>query len=270
MNHGNEDNFEAMLRGEAATPAEGTLDRDLARRLETHRAIRSRLQRAFAGVRPDAGLEVRLRRRLADAESRSAAPRTARETFWGRLRVGRPRLVPALAVAALIVAAAIPLSVLFLQQSVQAAQEEFATIHERHQPGGERLFVAADVAEMAAHLRAELPYEAGVPRVRPGDKVSGCCVDRFRGEPAGSYILDTPQGRVSFIVSQAAPETLNLRHQTDRGGRTVFSCGYGDCRMAGVRANGVSYYVVGKMPREALIDLLMQVVPGAGTSGDGA
>lgn len=269
MSRWNDDHFESILSGQTPAPPEGQSDQELLRRLETHRAIKDRLRRAFAGVKPDAALEARLRRRLAAADQRSAATvPAAGGSLWSRLRLRRS-LAPVLAAAALIVAAAIPLSVLFLQQPAQAAQKEFAAIHGKHQAGGKYLFRAADVAQLAAHLKAELPYEPGIPRVRPGDKVCGCCVDRFLGQPVGSYLLETPQGLVSLIVAQAAPDTLDLSHKIERDGRIIYACGYAECRIAGVRSNGVSYYAVGKLPRETLIDLLMQVVPAAGNSAGG-
>jgi anti-sigma factor RsiW len=264
MNRGNEDNFQGDIGSQGLGPSGTPGDEGTPLRLEAQQVIRNRLRDAFAEVRPDAAFEARLRRRLAEAAGRPnmASTRRARPQSWRR------RLAPALAVAALVALAAIPLSVFLLQEpAVAAAEEEFAAIHERHVAGCcEDVFVATDPAALAAHLKSQLAYDPGAPAVRPCDKMCGCCVDQVRGQPVGAYLLETPLGRVSLIIAQADPESLRLGGRTEHEGRTVFVCGHGECNIVGTRAGGISYYAVGKMSRDELVGLLSEVVPSAGNS----
>jgi len=263
MTRGNEDNFQANIGGQRLGPSGMPGHEGTPLRLEAEQAIRDRVRQAFAEVRPDAAFEARLRRRLAEATSR---PNVA---FAGRTRPHswRRRLAPALAVAALVALAAIPLSVFLLQEPAVAAEKEFVAIHERHAAGCcDDVLVATDPATLAAHLKSPLAFDPKAPAVRQCDRRCGCHVDQLRGQPVGAYLLETPQGRVSLIVAQADPESLHLGGRTEHQGRTVFICGHGECNIVGTRVDGVSYYAVGKMSRSKLVELLSQVAPSAGNS----
>lgn len=258
----NDDNFESILGGEVPAPPVGGGDAALERRLATHRAIRDRLHSAFADVTPDAAFVERLRQTLASAGPAEAPRPASRDRLRRPRRKIRFRPWPLMAVAAAAVLVAIPLGVLWLSPGeTMAAQKEFARLHALHKAGDATMFRDGDPARMAAYLKKELSYEATVENLRPDETVRGCCVDRFRGQKVASYILQTPQGVISVIVSSQSPEQLRLQHRTERAGRTLWLCRYGDCRIAGIVCNGLSYYAVGNVPPEVLIDLLLRIAP---------
>jgi anti-sigma factor RsiW len=254
----NDDNFESILSGDKPVPPELADDAALERRLATHRALKDRLHKAFDDVAPDAAFAERLRQELASADPAKPASQDRRRVR----REVRFRMWPLVAAAAVVVLVAIPLGVLLLgPEEVMAARKEFARLHALHETGDAALFHDEDPARMAAHLKKELSYDATVRSLAPGETVRGCCVDRFRGRKVASYVLETPHGVVSIIVSSESPEQLQLRHRIERSGRTLWRCRHGNCRIAGIVCGERSYYAVGDVPPEVLTDLLLRVAP---------
>ena len=259
MSHLSEEQLESILLGEMPEPPHVAACAACRRRLAERRALRDRLRVAFDGVRPEAALADRVRRQLADAARRHKGPDDAAARPPVRLR----RIVwPIVTLAAVLLVVAVPLGVLLLGPGEAiAAQEEFARLHRRHEAPGATLFTESDPSRLAAYLKRKLDFDPAVLRPGADDTFRGCCVDRFRGRPAAAYVLDTPGGMVSLVVMTATPEELKLRHSKDVDGRTVWFCAHKRCKMAGVRAGTLSYYVVGEVPHDALIDLLLRVVP---------
>jgi len=253
MNHLSDDMIESVLQGDMAEPPHVAQCLECRRRLAEARALRGRLKGAFASVGPNEAFAAQLRRQLAGAggKPRRGDPRTSRRVLRFR-RVAWPVVLAAAAV--LVIAFH-----LFPTGQV-SAQAEFAAIHAMHESPDAQLFRDSDPARVVAHLAAKLGFTPASPPPVEGMSIRGSCVDRFCGHEAGSYVLDTPHGVISVMVTTDDPESLKLGHRMQRGERVLWACAYKNCRIVGAKVGDLSYYVVGEAPQEFLLDLLLRIV----------
>jgi hypothetical protein len=138
-----------------------------------------------------------------------------------------------------------------------AAQGELLAIY-RHNLSAHGDFVTeADPARLAGHLRSRLGYTPALPRLAAGMSLRGCCVRRFRGKPAASYVVDTPAGAVSIVATTIGPESLGLTKAVCRNGCDCIAgeCMEG-CNLAATRRGRYFYYAVGEVPAERLTEVL--------------
>lgn len=222
-------------------------------RLREIQAVRDRLQQAFASVGAGDELGERIRRKL-----REVSP-------WHRRVIGRWRLVPALAAAAAVLATMTAV-VLYLGRpsAAMAAQAELATIHsdnmKPHDRGPGKFYTSADPAKLAAYLKDSLGFVPAFPRLDKGMSIRRCCVTHFRGTIVGSYVVDTPRGVLSVIVTTDTPQSMGLKRAFARGSRSFWSGRYAKNNMTAVRLGGYTYCAVGEVEQELLTEILTRLV----------
>lgn len=264
-----DENFESLVQGSGGEPAD--LPESERSRLAAHRAVRSRLRSAMASVSPAEGFAEQLRRRLTSGEApggttaRGGVSLARRE---GDARVpGRRQPLVRMIWPAVIAAAAVIVVVLNLLPGgpePMSAQAEFARIHMLHRSGEADLHRAGDPAGAAALLRERLGDAPRAVSPAEGETLLGACMDRFRGHDAGSYVLETPHGMVTVIVTRESPKELRLSHQRRSDDLTYWICGHRGrsqtCRIAAAQLGDLSYYVVGQAPHKVLLDILKRIV----------
>jgi hypothetical protein len=220
-------------------------------RLEELRAVRQRLQTAFASVKAPSQLAQRLR---AAVQAQAETPRPIHVVPAWRMRVHR--WIPAMiAAAALLVA--IP-TFLFLTQpsSAQAAQQELVNIHKMNLADGQHFYSEDEPAKLAQYFKDKLGFVPAMPQLNQGVAIRGCCVAHFQGQIVGSYVVDTPRGLISIIAVRATPAELNLTTQTSQNDLRIYQGTFATNQMAAVRVADYTYCAVGEVPQESLTQLL--------------
>ncbi len=257
MTHLNDEQFEDVLHGKIPEPAhlaECEMCRNL---LAEKRALQSRLQMAFGSVRASDQLAGRIHEQIANA-SKPAAPLTAAPAL-SFVRAHR-WFIPLTAVAALLLVS-IPLILFFASpQPATAAQQELYRIHQHGLSPETELFAQSDPEALARHLKNELGFKPAFPRLGAGMSLRGCCVVHFKDKPVGSYVVDTPRGVMSIIVTSEPPESLGMKDRLRRGDHVYLGGSFANCNMVTVELGGYTYCAVGEVSRDYLTDLLEQLV----------
>jgi hypothetical protein len=224
------------------------------RRLEELRAIRGRLQSAFASVTAPEALRERMRAAAGAGPEAVALPAPQPPRAGGALRSPLRRWAWPLAAAAAVLAAAIPLAIFLNQPSrAEAAQRELVQIHQQNLTDGHGFFSDDEPNKLAAYFREKLGFVPAMPKLNQGMAIRGCCVAHFRGKIAGSYVVDTPHGVVSVIVVTDPPASIGLAR---REGQAVWEGNLGMCNMAAVRVGDYTYTAVGEVSQPSLTQLL--------------
>ncbi|MBE3063756.1 MAG: hypothetical protein IMZ69_01905, partial [Spirochaetes bacterium] len=252
--------FEDIVQGKAAEPphvAECQTCRD---GLAERRAVRERLQLAFASVHASPALAARIGRSL--AESRPAVPEASFRGPRSPSRIHRlsRRTWATLAAVAAVLVLAIPALMYFgAPNSAVAAQTELVRIHERNLVAEHEFYSDADPAKIAEYLKTRLGFEPATPRLGQGRAMRGCCVAHFKGQAVGSYVVETPRGPISIIVVRQTPEELGIDHPFQDNGKTFWADTFAKNHMVAVRLGGYSYCAVGEVPRDLLTSILLDL-----------
>jgi glycosyltransferase A (GT-A) superfamily protein (DUF2064 family) len=257
MTHLTDDQFEDVLAGRMPEPPHVAACADCRDRLAGHRAVRARLQAAFASVQADAALADRVRRAVASAPAVHPAtvpPGTVRPALRHRL----PRAAWAALAAAVLVAIAIPAGYYFTTPR-EAAAAELVRIHTGNLAEHHAIFADADPDKLAEYLKTQLGFEPATPRLGQGMAMRGCCVAHFQGQAVGSYVVDTPRGPISIIVVPQTPGQLGMAHEFQSGGKTFWADAYATNHMVAVRRGDYTYCAVGEAPRELLTQILLSL-----------
>jgi len=254
MMHLADDQFEDIVQGRAPEPAHLAECPACRARLAEQRAIRARLQASFAAVHADAALAERLR---GAGELLPAAERHARPSKVHHLS----RFAWAtLAAAAAVIIIAVP-AVIYLTSAnpASAAQAELVKIHTGNLTAHHPFYTEADPAKLADYLKTQLGFEPATPRLGQGMAIRGCCLDHFKGEHVGSYVVDTPRGPISIIVMPQAPEALGMRGKVEAGGKTYWTGAFAHNNMVAVRIGTYTYCAVGEVPHDLLTQILLDL-----------
>jgi hypothetical protein len=259
MNHLTDEQFEDIMQGEDVDLTHVGQCRDCRDRLAERRAIAGRLRSAFGSVAADVGLTDRIRRQL------SMGPASAKAVEHigsaGPLRL-HWRLWSALAAAAVILLVALPLSLyLGAPSAAQAAQAGLVKIHRHNLTPDHRFHSEAEPEKLADYFKNKLGFDVRLPRPERGLALRGCCVSHFRGQVAGSYVVDTPDGVMSIVVVTDKPESLGIAGKFRRGQHTYWKSSFAKCDMVSVRIGDYSYCAVGEISHEYLTELLSQLLP---------
>ncbi len=259
MTHLTDEQLQDVMLGAAEESDHLAVCESCSSRLREMQAVRDRLRSAFASVETGDGLPEQIREKLREVSRGRAAPAPMRR------RVIRPwPLVPALAAAAILVAGLGVYLYMASPSPAMAAQAELATIHghnlkpHEHRPG--KFYTSADPQKLAAYLKERLGFAPAFPRLDKGMAIRGCCVAHFRGTIVGSYVVDTPRGVLSVIVTTDTPQSMGLEHAFARQSRSFWTGGYAKCNLAAVRLGGYTYYAVGEVEQELLMDMLTRLV----------
>lgn len=255
MIHLSDDQFEEALKNPAYESGHIGECRACRQRLEYLRAVRGRLQSAFASVGVPPALAERIRAAASvshDANMPSAAVSAPRPPILRLRRYALP-----LAAAAAILVLAVPLVVFLSGPSpVQAAQEELVGIHQQNLAAGHSFYSEDDPEKLARYFTEKLGFAPAMPRLNQGMAIRGCCIAHFQEKIVGSYVVDTPHGVVSIIVVSDRPEAVGLSRQADRNGQAIWAGHMSKCNMAAVRRGDYTYAAVSEVSQEQLVQLL--------------
>jgi len=292
MTHLTDEQFEDVVEGRQPQPDHVDECGACRDRLAEHKAVRARLQSAFASVRAGPSLVERVRRaarpspRLRRAAVASASATSScggppepsrRRSAKAATQAGTPaandahRRPPrihrlsgatwaAIAAAAAVLVIAIPaLIYLTAPESASAAPAELARIHTDNLQAQREFFSDADPARLAEYLKTRVGFQPATPRLGQGMAMRGCCVAHFKGQAVGSYVVDTPRGPFSVIVVPQAPDELGMGRSFLSGGKTFWADTFAANNMVAVRIGGYSYCAVGEVPQELLTQVLLNL-----------
>jgi len=253
MTHLNAEQFEDALAGSTVHADHLAGCDECRRRLEASRAVRGRLQRAFAPIKADASLAQRISAAIPEA------PAPARDRRILRLR----HLVPLAAAACVVLAVGV---FMYPGGQAQGAQPELAAIHMAHLAGtshdGSQMYQAESPEQLAAFLRGKLGAAPTLPKMGKEVKPTCCCLDTFRGRTVGSYVLQTPKGIVTVVVLPDSVESLKLKHEMTLNGRKYAACRSQNCNIVAARCGQFTYCVVGELKHDLLLKILERIVCG--------
>ena len=264
MNHITEEQFEDIIQGLLPEPAHLADCNRCKELLAEKTAIANRLHSAFASVKPAEQLANNIRVQLANER----APKRMEFTKWlSNIRLQRI-VWPAAAAAVLVIAVIFGIYAISPSPAV-AAQAELVRIHEDNLSGkhefyslGKHEFYSEDdPKKLAEYFKGKLGFSPSMPAPSWGMALRGCCVRHFRGQIAGSYVVDTPQGVMSVVVVTDTPQSLGMAGRFERGGRTFWKGSFARCDMVAVRLGDYSYYAIGEVSHEYLTDLLGRLIP---------
>ncbi len=261
MNHLTEEQLEGIMLGESTRPTHLEQCTECKERLAEKEVLAGRLRSAFINVKADQELAEQIRRRL---NVHSTAPEFAasrhllsiRSHWRGWLAIGS-------VAAALIIAVPI-VFYLATPSPALAARAELVQIHEdnvygRH--GRHEFHSEADPDKLTQYFRDKLGFTPYMPVPDQGMALRGCCVRHFRGQIAGSYVVDTPRGVMSVVVVTDLPESFGMGGRFEKDGYVFWKSSFAKCDMVTVRLGDYSYCAVGEISHEYLTELLRRLLP---------
>jgi hypothetical protein len=260
--HLTDEQFEDALQGVRPHAEHLAACEDCRRELGERGALRSRLQKSFASVTVPQALAYRIAEQVGGAtEAHQQAPRgqdvAAATTRPSRLVFRWPAMAAA---AAILIVAVTAGFVIWLPQPANAAQVQLVRIHQANLSGQSRMFASSEPGQLEEYLRSHM--KDSIPIVDPsrGGKLQGCCVARFKGKEAASYLVRTGQGAVSIIVLDESPQALGMKQSTSPDGLAFWSAIAGNCNMAAAKCPcGHMFYAVGEVPTDTLVKVLAEV-----------
>jgi hypothetical protein len=261
MNHLTDEQLEGIMLGESSGLAHLAECAECKERLAEKEAMANRLRSAFTNVKAGQELAEKIRRRL---NVHSTAPDSAASGHLLSIRSHRRRwLAIGSAAAALIIAVPI-IFYLATPSPALAARAELVQIHEdnvfgRHGP--HEFHSEADPDKLAQYFKEKLGFTPYMPAPSRGMALRGCCVRHFRGQIAGSYVVDTPDGVMSVVVVTDTPESFGNSGRFEQDGYVFWKSSFAKCDMVTVRLGDYSYCAVGETSHEYLTELLSQLLP---------
>lgn len=259
MNHITDEQFEDILQGKDVGPAHLRECRDCRDRLAEKKAIAERLRSAFSSIHADPDLAGRIRSKLEAGAPTKKINQPIRLLLPGR---HRRRIWRGLAAAAAVLIILVPLGLYFgTASSARAAQAELVKIHNHNLSPDHEFYSESEPEKLAEYFKSKLGFNPRLPELGHGMALRGCCVKHFRGQVVGSYVVDTPQGIMSVIVVTDKPESLGIKGQFRKGGRTYWISSFAKCDMVFVRIGDYSYCAVGEISHDYLLDLLSRLLP---------
>ncbi len=225
--------------------------------LAEKKALASRLQLAFAKIKPEEQLAERIRRKLNVISMRV---KHTGERHLLNVRFQRRRWL-SLASAAAVLIIAIPL-VFFLAEpsSASAAKAELVRIHNDNLSANHEFYNQADPKKVAEYFKSRLGVSPIILSAGQGQSLRGCCLCRFRGQIVGSYVVQTPKGMMSIVVITDQPQSLGMDRKFQHGEHTFWTGSFAKCKLVTVRIGQYSYCAVGEVPDTHLTEVLMQLV----------
>jgi hypothetical protein len=193
-------------------------------------------------------------------DARSAESR--RPAAPARLTPYYKRVFPSLAAAAAILAVLVP-AWLYLNTTsrARAAQMELLQIHQANLGEQDSLFASQDPNAVAAYFEQRMGYAPALIRTDPSMEYCGCSVRQSGSERVGTYLIGTAAGKVSVVVLERTPKALGMSPlpRLSRPGMMVWTATCDCCNMAAVRAGDRTYYALGQVPYETLVDVLSRL-----------
>lgn len=219
-------------------------------KLAHRRALGSRVRDAFASLHADDSLRDRIQAALTGQPNGPTAVRAAAapKRFPGRLY---SMMAPA---AAVILVALLITHFLGRPPQANAAQLELLRIHHHNLSEHGDMMTDLDPKSVEAYFEEYLDHAPDVVATGRGLNYCGCRVQTYRGQPVGSYVVDTSGAKVTVLTLQEMPEALGMKKMPGLSTADhitwVATCEC--CNMAAVRVSGQTYYALGEASHEEL------------------
>ncbi len=261
MNHLTDEQLEEIMLTESVKPAHLADCAECKERLAEKEALANRLRSAFTNVKAGQKLAEKIRRRLnihSNALKFTASrPLLRIRSHWRRC----------LAIGSVAAALAIAGPIVFYRTApspAAAARAELVQIHEdnvfgRH--GRHEFHSETDPDKLAQYFKDKLGFTPYMPLLDQGTALRGCCVRHFRGQIAGSYVVDTPSGVMSIVVVTDPAESFGTGGRFEQDGYVFWKSSFAMCDMVTVRLGDYSYCAVGETSHEYLTELLSRLLP---------
>ena len=214
------------------------------------KAMGDRLRSAFDSVKASDELAAKIR-------SQSAGQGTGQKRF-------NKKLWRITAAAAAILFVILPLSFhLASIPTATATKAQMAELHLNNHSDKPEFFTDADPVKLAEFFKEKLGFNPAMPEVGNGIALRGCCVAHFKGPIVGSYGVETPEGFVSIVVVDEAPQAIGMRKiKADSDDSQVFwRSSYSNCSMAATVIGKYTYCAVGLIEEDALKQMLEKLLP---------
>ena len=205
MSHLTEEQFEDVIQGSIPEPEHISECEDCKRALEEKRAIAQRLHNAFASIKPNEEFVANVRLKLD-----SFTKVSKREHHAKTVRMLSFKAIAWQAAAALLVIGILIGIHVLGPDSAMAAPAELVKIHQSNLSDNHMFYSESDPEKLAEYFKDELGFSPSLPELGHGMALRGCCVKHFRGQVAGSYVVDTPNGVMSIIVVTDSMKSLGM------------------------------------------------------------
>ncbi|MEJ2647354.1 MAG: hypothetical protein P8016_02950 [Sedimentisphaerales bacterium] len=146
-------------------------------------------------------------------------------------------------------------------RTAMAAPADLAQIHQNNVAGNHEFYSESDPEKLAQYLTNELGFSPSMPVPGQGMALRGCCVRHFRGQIAGSYVVDTPEGIMSIVIVTDEPDSLGMESSFEQNDHVFYRGSFAKCKMITTRLDKYSYCAVGETSYEYLTDLLCKLLP---------
>ncbi|MHC4150195.1 MAG: hypothetical protein ACYSR5_12015 [Planctomycetota bacterium] len=261
MNHLTDEQLEEIMLSESPGSEHLADCAQCKERLAEKEALANRLRSAFAAVKGSEELAEQIRRQVNRHSSatklQASGPLLRIRSHWRRW------LVIGSVAAALAIAG--PIVFYFTTSSpVAAARAELVQIHEDNVFGrhaSHEFHSETDPDKLAQYFKDKLGFTPYMPLLDQGTALRGCCVRHFRGQIAGSYVVDTPGGVMSIVVVTDPAESFGTGGRFERDGYVFWKSSFAMCDMVTVRLGDYSYCAVGETSHEYLTELLSRLLP---------
>ena len=259
MSHLTEEQFEDIIKGSMPEPQHIMECEDCKRALEEKKALMKRLRTAFASVKPNEELVTSVRENLISSAQAAKAHEETGHVKSFRIIPFKTIAWPA-AAAVFVIAAVIGIYTAG-PRAAMAAPEELAQIHQSNLSDNHEFFSSSDPEKLAQYLTNELGFSPSMPVPGQGMALRGCCVRHFRGQIAGSYVVDTPEGIISIVIVTDKPDSLGMASSFEQNGHVFYKGSFAKCNMITIRLGDYSYCAVGEISHEYLTELLSRLLP---------
>jgi len=256
MSHLTEEQFEDILNGSLPEQDHTSECEDCKRTLEEKRAIAKRLRNAFASIGPNEDFVENIQSKFNTFKKVSEPKHHARSL---RILTLKPIIWQA-AAAVLVIGILIGIHVLG-PETAMAAPAELAKIHQSNLSDEHMFYSESDPEKLAAYFKNELGFSPSLPELGHGMALRGCCVKHFRGQVAGSYVVDTPEGIISIVIVTDDPDSLGMESEFVQNSHVFYKGSFAKCNMIATRLGNYSYCAVGEISHEYLTELLRKLLP---------
>jgi hypothetical protein len=256
MSHLTEEQFEDIITGSAPEPKHVSECEECRKALEEKRALMRRLRTAFASVKPDEEFVKAIRGKLIRSAEKTQEVRRIK-----LFRAAPFKTIAWPAAAAVLVIAGILAIYTASPRPAMAAPAELVRIHQNNVAGNHEFYSESDPQKLAEYLKNELGFSPSMPVPGQGMALRGCCVRHFRGQIAGSYVVDTPEGIISIVIVTDKPDSLGMESTLEQNGHVFYKASFAKCNMIATQLNNYSYCAIGEVTHEYLTELLSRLLP---------
>ena len=255
MNHLTEEQFDDILQGSLPEPEHISRCELCKRILEEKKAVINRLRSAFVSISPDENLVKGIRKKLI-SPVKGIEEKEHKHHLW----IFSFKAIVWQAAAAVIIIAVVLGIYMVGPQPVMAAPAELVKIHQNNLSDNHGFYSESDPEKLAEYLKDELGFSPSLPELGRGMALRGCCVKHFRGQVAGSYVVDTPEGIISIVIVTDEPNSLEMKSKFEQQGHIFYKDSFAKCNMVTTRLGNYSYCAVGQVSHEYLTELLNQLI----------